>query len=95
MPICMFLLPKECELEKMAKPNLIVYTYFFIFLPFTSSESGSGLETSVGYGTCADDEQDNSFKCFTQMPVLQSNFLICEATGTEMNLNETNASFSV
>ncbi|XP_026569975.1 interleukin-7 receptor subunit alpha [Pseudonaja textilis] len=79
----------------MAKPNLIVYTYFFIFLPFTSSESGSGLETSIGYGTCADDEQENSFKCFTQMPVVLSNFLICEATGTEMNLNETNVSFSV
>ncbi|XP_060546693.1 interleukin-7 receptor subunit alpha isoform X1 [Pantherophis guttatus] len=79
----------------MAKPNLIVYTYFFIFLPFTSSESGSGSETSIGYGTCVDDEQESSFKCFTQMPVFESTFVICDATGTEMNLNETNASFSV
>ncbi|XP_063151829.1 interleukin-7 receptor subunit alpha isoform X2 [Candoia aspera] len=79
----------------MAKPNLMVYSYFFIFLPSISAESGSGSETSVGYGTCADAEQDNSFKCFVQMPVLQSNFLICDATGTDMNLNKANASFAV
>ncbi|KAM6474260.1 interleukin-7 receptor subunit alpha isoform 1-T1 [Liasis olivaceus] len=79
----------------MARPTLMVYTYFFIFLPSISAESGSGSEASVGYGTCADAEQDNGFKCFIQMPVFQSNFLICDATGTEMNLNEANASFSV
>ncbi|XP_013925580.1 PREDICTED: interleukin-7 receptor subunit alpha isoform X1 [Thamnophis sirtalis] len=79
----------------MATPNLIAYTYFFIFLPFTSSESGSGSETPIGYGTCADDEQENSFKCFFQMLGLLTNFLICEATGTEVNLNEANAHFSV
>ncbi|XP_039203822.1 interleukin-7 receptor subunit alpha isoform X1 [Crotalus tigris] len=79
----------------MAKPNLIVYTYFFIFLPSICAESGSGSEASVGYGTCVDDEHDNNFKCFTQMLALQSNFLICDASETEVNLNEANASFSV
>ncbi|KAM3843436.1 interleukin-7 receptor subunit alpha [Vipera latastei] len=79
----------------MAKPNLIVYTYFFIFLPSICAESGSGSETSVGYGTCVDYEQDNNFKCFTQMLALESNFLICDASVTEVNLNEANARFSV
>ncbi|XP_062984862.1 interleukin-7 receptor subunit alpha [Elgaria multicarinata webbii] len=76
----------------MMSPAL--YSYFFILLVAVAAESGSGSGASLGYGTCADAEMDISFECFIQMPVFQRNFLICNITRAEMNLNEVNISFT-
>ncbi|XP_044287120.1 interleukin-7 receptor subunit alpha [Varanus komodoensis] len=75
----------------VASPTLCTY---FIFLATAASESDSGSGASLGYGTCADSELDTSFECITQMPEFQENYLICNATVADMNLNEADIFFS-
>ncbi|KAJ7335056.1 hypothetical protein JRQ81_012997 [Phrynocephalus forsythii] len=55
------------------------------------ADSGSGA--SLGYESCAADEIDTSFECFTQMIVPWKIYLICNATKAEKYPKEADITF--
>ncbi|XP_042311138.1 interleukin-7 receptor subunit alpha [Sceloporus undulatus] len=77
----------------MSITRQMLYTYFLILLPVISEENE--FEASTDYDTCTDAELDASFECITRMPVFPENYLICNATLTELFLNEAGISFTM